>query len=68
MLKPFIVVGLLLILGALHRLKTLLGAPVRYYSWLLGGLFLVLVILAFAPLFLAEAPTIRFALGVVLPG
>ena len=67
MLKPFIVVGLLLLIpGALHLLKKRLGAPVRYYGLLLGGLLLVLVILAFAPFFLAEAPTIRFALGITV--
>lgn len=67
MLKPAIVVGLvLLVLGTLHLLKKRVGSPARYYGVLLGGLLLVLVILAFAPFFLDEAPTVRFALGVLV--
>lgn len=39
--------------------------PARYYGVLLGGLLLVPAILASAP-FLDEAPTVRFALGVIV--
>lgn len=52
----------LLIPAALHLLKKRVGASARYYGVLLGGLLLVLIILASAP-FWDEAPTVGFALA-----
>jgi hypothetical protein len=66
MVKRAIVAGLLLLVpGALHLLKQLVGAPARYYGVLLGGLLLGLVILALVPL-LNAMPIVRFALGVLV--
>ena len=56
-------VGLLLLVpGALHVVKKRVGAPARFYGFLLGGLLLTLATFASIP-FLDEAPTTRFALG-----